>query len=657
MCRLPLLAIWTLILILIIYKIVGDINEAYIEHSSKVQETSNYALETGRGRVVSAGFDRLMTSEPNINRQKVSNVFAPSAIDSHRVGRHQDGAARSMLSAEKSVPQFTRKSKVYVLIVQSDNIVPGVLSRRQSSRPLLLGASKSLSSSDKPRINIPPHIVALISTLKAHRIDYTLGTTQTGLPNSLLADQDKNSENKQYSVIIIDDFIKYTKLNRWARDQLDRHCRANQIGVITYLTSSKSHIKDAQSNRFKKSSKVDQIYAKPDIGKVVSEESLADQFPLSFKTVDRSLCDSNATLPTCSIDYHLNERSPMLRILKRRAQFILRWPISQDTDQYPWISIYSNHVTYEPLTWIKFRQNLAAQSGIGEGVSKVFRNQVREGSNGAYSNLQPDQDGLANGKVDKNLLAAQPKQPPLSRENSSSSSNDLYLDYFDKDFVLSMFDQGLYDGVKRVIFGDANLHWLNRILMLDAIEHLSYGAILTPLERYIQIDIDDVFVGEQGKRMNANNVNTLVETQAILGNYIEGGFKFNLGYSGKYYKHGRESENAGDELLILKSNNFTWFCHTWSHSKAHLLNDTRIIADELRKNFEFAQKHRLPIIGHGGPASNASESLRMPPTYAVAPHHSGGKYLPLRLDGSTIRHRKSHRQRARKFSSSCWARE
>lgn len=30
------------------------------------------------------------------------------------------------------------------------------------------------------------------------------------------------------------------------------------------------------------------------------------------------------------------------------------------------------------------------------------------------------------------------------------------------------------------------------------------------------------------------------------------GFKFNLGYSGKYFHHGTEEENLGDDLILGK---------------------------------------------------------------------------------------------------------
>lgn len=255
---------------------------------------------------------------------------------------------------------------------------------------------------------------------------------------------------------------------------------------------------------------------------------------------------------------------------------------------------------------------------------------LSEYNNNTSQEYGTESDNRVDGSIDDNSVPQQRESVGLlsnsfsdisNNENDASSSNNM------EHLVLSMLDRGLYDGIKRVLFGGANHHWLNRILLLDAIEHLSSGRILVPLDRYVQIDIDDIFVGEQGKRMSTSDVDALVDTQRKFASRIEGGFKFNLGYSGKYFKHGNEVENLGDARLVERASEFTWFCHTWAHTKAHLFNDSESIATELRKNLAFASEHGLPIIGY--PAWNTSvartASSPPPPTYAIAPHHSGGK--------------------------------
>lgn len=36
------------------------------------------------------------------------------------------------------------------------------------------------------------------------------------------------------------------------------------------------------------------------------------------------------------------------------------------------------------------------------------------------------------------------------------------------------------------------------------------------------------------------------------------GFRFNLGYSAKYYHHGTSLENQGDDALLRNREHFTW---------------------------------------------------------------------------------------------------
>ena len=67
-------------------------------------------------------------------------------------------------------------------------------------------------------------------------------------------------------------------------------------------------------------------------------------------------------------------------------------------------------------------------------------------------------------------------------------------------------DKGELDGIQRVIFGNSFKFWLHRPLFLDVLSFLSHGKLSIPLERYILIDIDDIFVSKQGTRMKPNDV-------------------------------------------------------------------------------------------------------------------------------------------------------
>ena len=94
-----------------------------------------------------------------------------------------------------------------------------------------------------------------------------------------------------------------------------------------------------------------------------------------------------------------------------------------------------------------------------------------------------------------------------------------------------------------------------KTILIDALIFASYERIFIDTKRYIQIDIDDIFVGSSGSRMKSSDVNALIDFQnnyldSKYFNSTQSRFKFNLGYSGYYFKHGNEEENLGDQQLI-----------------------------------------------------------------------------------------------------------
>ncbi|XP_063013275.1 bifunctional heparan sulfate N-deacetylase/N-sulfotransferase 4-like isoform X3 [Melospiza melodia melodia] len=95
-------------------------------------------------------------------------------------------------------------------------------------------------------------------------------------------------------------------------------------------------------------------------------------------------------------------------------------------------------------------------------------------------------------------------------------------------------DLGLHDGIQRVLFGNNLTFWLHKLIFIDAISFLSGKKLTLSLERYILVDIDDIFVGKEGTRMNVNDVKALLETQNLLRTQVAN-FTFNLGFSGKFY--------------------------------------------------------------------------------------------------------------------------
>ncbi|XP_030108783.1 bifunctional heparan sulfate N-deacetylase/N-sulfotransferase 3 isoform X2 [Mus musculus] len=173
-------------------------------------------------------------------------------------------------------------------------------------------------------------------------------------------------------------------------------------------------------------------------------------------------------------------------------------------------------------------------------------------------------------------------------------------------YATIIHDLGLHDGIQRVLFGNNLNFWLHKLIFIDAISFLSGKRLTLSLDRYILVDIDDIFVGKEGTRMNTNDVKALLDTQNLLRTQITN-FTFNLGFSGKFYHTGTEEEDEGDDCLLGSVDEFWWFPHMWSHMQPHLFHNESSLIEQMILNKKFALEHGIPTdMG-----------------YAVSPHHSG----------------------------------
>ncbi|XP_032080371.1 bifunctional heparan sulfate N-deacetylase/N-sulfotransferase 3 isoform X2 [Thamnophis elegans] len=167
-------------------------------------------------------------------------------------------------------------------------------------------------------------------------------------------------------------------------------------------------------------------------------------------------------------------------------------------------------------------------------------------------------------------------------------------------------DLGLHDGIQRVLFGNNLNFWLHKLIFIDALSFLTGKRLPLSLDRYILVDIDDIFVGKEETRMKASDVQALLDTQNLLRAQITN-FTFNLGFSGKFYHTGTVEEDEGDDLLLGSVDEFWWFPHMWSHMQPHLFHNESSLVEQMILNKKFALEHGIPTdMG-----------------YAVAPHHSG----------------------------------
>lgn len=106
----------------------------------------------------------------------------------------------------------------------------------------------------------------------------------------------------------------------------------------------------------------------------------------------------------------------------------------------------------------------------------------------------------------------------------------------------------------------------------------------------------------------------MIKTQDRISKLVPG-FKFNLGFSGKYFHRGTWEENEGDDTLlgnkvfffffnnikfssfihycpfVLTENvdKFNWFCHMWNHMQPHLYNNETHLEYEMTLNKAFAE--------------------------------------------------------------------
>ena len=77
-----------------------------------------------------------------------------------------------------------------------------------------------------------------------------------------------------------------------------------------------------------------------------------------------------------------------------------------------------------------------------------------------------------------------------------------------KALPLALYDQGHIDGVRKFFFGVSFWEsWLYQLVLVDALQIVSNGNLgLSDLQRYVQVDVDDIFVGKTGRRLVKEDV-------------------------------------------------------------------------------------------------------------------------------------------------------
>ena len=85
-------------------------------------------------------------------------------------------------------------------------------------------------------------------------------------------------------------------------------------------------------------------------------------------------------------------------------------------------------------------------------------------------------------------------------------SNNSYIEA-----AVILEDLGMSDGVRKVIMGTPVRSWLTHLILLDAVHVLCGGEVVRGgRERMVMVDIDDVFLAPEGRRMTPEDVEVCV---------------------------------------------------------------------------------------------------------------------------------------------------
>ncbi|CAI8011884.1 Bifunctional heparan sulfate N-deacetylase/N-sulfotransferase 2 [Geodia barretti] len=179
-------------------------------------------------------------------------------------------------------------------------------------------------------------------------------------------------------------------------------------------------------------------------------------------------------------------------------------------------------------------------------------------------------------------------------------------DFTDVPVVLE--DMGGRDGVRKIVMGAPVRFWLSHLMLLESVHQLSDGRLVREgRERMVMVDIDDIFLAPEGRRMRVDDVQAVLRAQAKLRQMVPG-FTFNAGFVGGYYNSGAlMEEKLGNQELVRNAEQLWWFDHTYKHHQPHSMSP-RQLRTSMELNRQFAKDHGIPALVHH---------------YAVSPHHSG----------------------------------
>jgi len=151
-------------------------------------------------------------------------------------------------------------------------------------------------------------------------------------------------------------------------------------------------------------------------------------------------------------------------------------------------------------------------------------------------------------------------------------------------------DDGSFDGVHRIFHGHYFYRfWLHDLLFLDGLQWLSPVDLPILDRRWIGVDIDDIFQANYDPdpenrtvKIQAEDVEAMIQTQDDLSEIMEGDFRFVLGFNCGWYQEDFGpppfDDAAGDLALVANRAEFRWFDHLPLHQDCTEYGTQELIA-------------------------------------------------------------------------------
>ena len=233
----------------------------------------------------------------------------------------------------------------------------------------------------------------------------------------------------------------------------------------------------------------------------------------------------------------------------------LKFYINQ-TENIPSIVVFESHHDYNNAKRMPMFQSFFVKNRIGIVVFNKYDDNTE---NNVFDNCQLSDDNFLQEllyitKFNRQKFKVN-KTMRYNREfsslffNKETSHSILKCENNGKNLEDILFVNKVNE-VKHAFVGIESIEeiWLLKSLFIDAIRYLSNGEIDTGLKRYVQIDIDDIFVS----KMNPEDVIALLTLQEDLSKKYftnnEYHIKFVIGYCGSHF----QEENPGDQIFIGK---------------------------------------------------------------------------------------------------------